>query len=201
MAQGQIQNFASVFLNVNPSTVNGVTVNLEWFLDASLTVFLESQTWVVPIQSKLTCVVPAMGNYCTLSITTASAAGGTCAVSLYPSNIPADGIHYLGTVHSIAEVAVPVPISGAIFATFPSVAAGDYTLFGTDTGSSGHLTFTVTLANENSSAGPTVLLQFAPVTHFTQEFSSGDDPLLVTVSNSDAAATHNASFTLLCKVK
>src|SRR5579864_5313138 len=75
MAQGLITNYASLCINFACNVPNGATVVAQWFTDATEAIPIGSMTWLVPNGYALRVIVPGVGNFVTVSITTSAAVG------------------------------------------------------------------------------------------------------------------------------
>lgn len=191
---GQVTNYASIFLTVNPTTCPDIVVSVKWYTDSTLTVLIKSHSWKVPLQTELSCIIPALGNFVTLDATTVSVPGGTVQVSLLPTNTPADAIRYLSTGNRVQRFQLSVPASSTVTDTLPEVVAGNGYIYIADPNTTAHLTGRIVTLDETG-ASVTRLISWNTLTAFqAQQFTTDAEALRVEVDNTDAAAPHVVNY-------
>lgn len=125
-AAGYVTNFAAARVKVNPSGGgNGCQVVVAYFTDATLADQLGSYSWIISATSALGAIVPTLGPYVQIQVTTTIGPAFNCQILLTPLSVPVDHVQYPVTGneavvnnHSIGAgntfaVIVPFVVEGA----------------------------------------------------------------------------------------
>lgn len=194
MAQGLITNFASLALNVAANVPNGITVVVQWFTDATETIPLGSMTWLVPTGYKLNVIVPAMGNFCTVAMTTSNVASVNCPLSVYPTNSSVGVTSYWNTGNFVQKVNQSIPANTTLQFNLPNVAEGSGYCMGIDPGSTGKLQLVVKAIDQSSSIQGIIAQINTLASPIVVNFIAPAMGVALTVLNTDVANPHACDF-------
>lgn len=194
VGQGIVTNYASVFLNVLPVTCPNIIVDLDWYVDSTLAIHIKNQRWRVPLGSELGIIAPAAGNYAIMTASTTSVAGGTCNISMFPTNTPAQSPRYPNTGNRVQQFNFSVALSSTHVDLLPQIMAGNGYIYAADRNSTGKLTARLVTVDEigNSLAR---LISWNTLTAFqAQQFTIDGQALRFEVDNTDAVAAHVVDY-------
>lgn len=120
-----VTNFASVYLSAKLTSGTGFTVVMTFYTDATKTVVLRTMTWILCFSTtRLSVIVPALGNYVALDITTAQAGTQQATIALVPLNIAPAHDTYVETDAEAEGTAVSIPGSGTLTVNIPGLVKG-----------------------------------------------------------------------------
>lgn len=193
-AQGQVTNYASVYLNVDPQMVPGVTATLNWYSDSTLSLIVKTHLWKVPVGTKLGCIIPASGNFVIMTVTTSSVAGGNVAISMFPTNTPASSLRYLDTGNRVQQFNLSVPLSSTKTDILPFVCAGNGYIYIADRNSTAKLSGRIVTLDENANSVARIVSWNTLTAFQAQQFNTDAQPLRVEVDNTDGAAAHFVDY-------
>jgi hypothetical protein len=193
-AQGLITNFASLCINFAANVPLGGRVVVQWFTDATLAIPLGSMVWRVANGQSLNVIVPAVGNFVTVAITTTNVGAVGCPISVYPTNTSVGVTSYWSVGNFVQNPNVSIPASSVLKFQLPYVAEGSGYCMGIDPNATGHLQLKINFADEtftflgvigqiNTLAGPVAI-----------QFIANPNPIYVSIQNTDGAAAHACTF-------
>jgi hypothetical protein len=196
MAQGLITNFASLCINFAADLPAGATVVVQWFTDSTEAIPVGQVTWLVPNGYELHVIIPAIGSFVTVAITTTSVPAFNCPISVYPTNTSVGVTSYWAVGNFVQRSNVVIPAATTSQFNLPYIAEGNGYVYGIDPGATGHLQLSVrdydqagvlqgVIAQINTLAGP-----------ITQNFIAPAFAVAVTIQNTDGAVAHNCGFYL-----
>ncbi len=97
-----VTNYASTYIFASAAGIHGITVQIDFYTDSTETYHVASWSYTVPSGSQAPILVPNLGNYIVVTVTTSSALATTITVVIAPSN-------------SVTDYPVcPIPDSGLI---------------------------------------------------------------------------------------
>lgn len=85
---GYVTNFASVFFGCALNSGSGVTITANWFTDATMTFRVAQKIFVLNSGNFVNQVMPNLGNFLQVVISTGQAGTQVVFVSVVPQNIP-----------------------------------------------------------------------------------------------------------------
>lgn len=191
-AAGYLSNYPSSRIRVVPSgTTIGATCLVQFYLDASLAVTLGSYSWTVAASGGLAVIVPNLGPYVVLTVSTTSAVANNTAIQLTPLVAACASPRYIAVGNSAEVLGNVIPASGSATITMPFVAEGPGYWYVNPRDTAGQLTATVWELSENGSRILKVDSVAAGFTTAQSRLIYGSARLLqVQVTNTDAANTH-----------
>ncbi len=195
-AQGQVTNYASVMLNFAGAPVAGADVVVNFYTDSTLSRELTFFEWTVPPGADLHVLMPAIGNFVTLSIQTTNIAQQLCPVSMYPTNTPATRLEYPVVGNVNGNLNENIALNSSIIHTLPFIAAGKGHVHFSDVTASGKLSYQVVTLDHNGARDKILVSGNAPVTSVGTDFAAPDRALGISVNNADLAAVHAAEWSL-----
>lgn len=94
-AAGFITNFPSARVRINPTGAgNGCVCTISYYADATLADQLGSYSWTVAATSQLSAIVPTLGPYVQISVTTSIALVFGCQIQLTPLTVAVPKVEY-----------------------------------------------------------------------------------------------------------
>jgi hypothetical protein len=192
--QGFITNFASFAIFCAPTNPGGATVVVNFYTDDTLTIPVGGFSWAVPNGTLLHNVIPGLGNFVVIHITTTDAAANTMQIAVYPTNTPVGAPSYSGPANYVQGFNVNVAASSTVTALLPYVAAGKGYIFLADRLSTAHLTGRIVTVRADGTSQAR-LVDWNTLTPFqSQEFVAPGQALRVEVDNTDGAASHQVNY-------
>lgn len=195
--QGQVTNFASLAINIAGGTAGGVTATVTWFTDQTATQQTAIQSWIIPAGCQLGVIVPCLGNFVKIQITTPTAPVTTIAVAIYPDNTPVSAPSYVWENGQIGQLALSIPAGGSTIVLMPQVMSGRGHYYFVDGTSSTHLSAHVITVTQAGAISTRLASAFAPFTVFQGDFVVSGEPIGVLISNNDGAAAHLVDYALM----
>lgn len=196
VAQGLVTSYASLVVNANSAITGGITVTADWYTDATFAIRTVRQQWDLPTLMNLDAILPCLGNFVQVVISTTSVAGGSIPASIYPTNTPVDAPRYVSTKNILGGNAVVVPAATTLEFTLPAIGAGKGHVYFEDVTASTKLTAKVaTLKIDSTQDRPLVNIP-NPVTSFQSDFNAPDLPVGIFIANGDGVAAHNCNYSL-----
>jgi hypothetical protein len=120
-----VTNFASVYLHAKVVSGAGYTIAMTFYTDATKTVLLRTLTWVLAFApTTLAVIVPAVGNFMALDITTAQAGNQQANVQLAPLNIAPGHEQYIETDANSGSASFSIPSGGNLTFNLASIVKG-----------------------------------------------------------------------------
>lgn len=124
-AQGFITNFASARVRVNPSGGgNGCVCTVAYYADATLADQLGLYSWTISATSQLSAIVPNLGPYLKIDVTTSIGPAFTCQIQLTPVTTPVDKIEYPATGNEASMNAHSIGAGNTFTVILPFVVEG-----------------------------------------------------------------------------
>jgi hypothetical protein len=193
-ASAVVTNYASLCLDVTTVNTQGANVALTYFTDAGATVQVGSQSWDLMANVELSVMVPVLGNFVKLAITTVNPGAGNVSVVCFPTNTPVLSARYQHVGAHQHGTAVTVLASSTQQFVMPRIVEGPMTLFYRDRVVSNKLSFALFLANNDGSAGDRLYFDGPPATVQTVSLLGHNQPMLFQCNNTDAVTAHTFDF-------
>ena len=193
-ASGQVTNFASLVLNVNGGSASGVTVTVSWFTDQTATLLLFNQVWNVPAGTQLSVIIPCVGNFVQVQITTPAVPIIHIAVSIYPTNTPVSAPRYFSVGNEVSGNFRSIAASTTVIASLPRIASGEGHFFLRDDVNSGKFNIAIGTLNLDGTFNIPMVTQDPLTTGFFGDLRCPDDPLGIFIQNLDGVAAHTLTY-------
>lgn len=199
-ASGWISSWPSMRIRVAPSgSSQGCTVTLTYSLDAAGAHPTGSYQWIVAAPAVLAVIVPNLGPFVTLSITTTTGTAFNTAIQLMPLLAACASPRYMAVGNEVHFVNQSVAASATVSALLPFVAEGpgQWTLYPRDaTGKLNGLVWEVGQGGGQSVKVDEVdgILPTAPVNRPVYGASQG---LGLFVTNTDGTSAHSFDARLI----
>lgn len=188
-ASGFITNFSSMRVRVNPSGAgNGCFVTVTYFADATLADSLGRYSWTVAATSQLSAIVPTLGPFVQIQVTTTIGPAFNCQIQATPLTVAVAKIEYPVTGnegfmnnHSIGAgntftVILPFVVEGAAHVfVYPHDASGKINAEVDELAQDGTII--------NKITGKDALTNVA---EWNADFQASNHPLQLAVTNTDA---------------
>lgn len=184
-----VTNFASVYLSAKLTSGTGFTVVMTFYTDATKTVVLRTMTWILCFSTtRLSVIVPALGNYVALDITTAQAGTQQATIQLVPLNIAPAHDTYVETDAEAEGFAVSIPGGGSLTVNIPGLVKGTgYVAVRPANNTDLNSLSVLALSEAGAAQGSLVRVnaQAGPQQFF---FQSGTEVVQLTITNANAGA-------------
>lgn len=188
-SSGFVTNWASLLIRVVLTSGTGVTVTVTYYDDQTLTNKAGTYQWICSFAPvTLSVVVPNLGNWAVVSISTGQAGANAGTAYVAACNLLVPGPRYQVTPNAASGFSVNI-IAGATLSTLlPYVAEGNGTVFAQCSVATAPYTVEVDHLNE----GANILDEPARVASVTGpqllNYIASAYPLLLKITNNDAAA-------------
>jgi hypothetical protein len=192
--QGFITNFASLALFCNISSPGGVQVSVNFYTDDTMAISVGGFSWAVPFGVLLHVIVPGLGNFVKVTITTTDLPVHNANIAVYPTNTPVAVAAYQGAGDYVQGFNVSVPASATVTALLPYVAGGAGYVFLADRNSTGHLTGRVVTVKADGTSQARLVDWNTLASFQSQEFAAPEQSIRVEVDNTDGAAAHTVNY-------
>lgn len=191
--QGGITNFASFVIFAAARAPQGVTVTVTFYTDATLSVSVGSFSWILPQNVSLHTIVPSLGNFVVINMTTADPNPLGMPVAVFPTNSPTSRPDYMAPGNFVEGTAVNVPQSSTLITKLPYLMTGDAYWYANDPNTTGKLQARFSLLNVGSAELATMDIQ-PTLTTVRGSLVVPASPVAVVIQNTDAAAAHVVNF-------
>jgi hypothetical protein len=186
-------NYASINISISNVSANGVTVEIEWYDSASLTLLLAVDQYTVNNNGALNVNIPIQGGYCVITMSGGGVAATTFSYSILPNNIANGKPTFTIPACQVNANNLSVPASSNVSLYLPQTMAGAAYLWYWPSDAGAHLSIQIQDLNANNgingqryqSGFPTTAFQVTIVNLIT-----GTLPCCIFVFNTDAAAAH-----------
>lgn len=183
-------NYASLYMFVGPLTA-GVTVALGFYSDSTKVNLLILKSWVIRGGQSVSVIVPSLGNFAEMKVSTAQAGTINTQINIAPVNTPVLIDSYPDSGNIVNDPGNVAVASQVVDYFPPFVQEGEGQLMFAPTDALGKLNVAVNQINEGGtidgivyeSLGPTVPV--GPILYKTSR-----KPVKVTITNTDAGAAH-----------
>lgn len=190
-------NFQTLFLHVGFQTAHG-TVQVNYFLDKNGAVSIDSDFYSLAAGMTLVKRLPLKGPYFSVTIRQAAAGvqtvftwGILTAASIDRLTAPIGRQKVADTAHSLAA-------SGTITYSFPVIVDGLSQMHFKPADTAGKLNVAVQEVNDAGAAQYTLWSATGPTAEVNQNVVLPDQPIVVVVTNTDAASAHTYDLALAC---
>ncbi len=190
---GLITNFASLLIRCT-APAGGVSAILQFFTDAGQATQVGSMAWTVSGGALLLSVVPALGNYFTLQLTTSQAGNQTVNASVLPVNLPTAVTKYPKINNAVAGQTISVPAGQTITANLPQICEGNGYAYFKPLDATGKLDCRVRELNEAGNGVFDLVSATAPLGETERSFMASFRPVQVAIINTDGAAAHSLDY-------
>jgi hypothetical protein len=190
-ASGYISNYPSARIRIAPTgAAQGCTVTVTYYADSTLATVMGSYTWTLAAPSVLSVIVPNLGNFISLSVTTVTVAAFNCAIQLTPYIAVPESQRYPFVGNAILINNQVVAISGSFSALMPAVAEGPGYWFINPHDATGKLNFALWTTGQGGGQTILVDLNNGAVAPFNRTFLGDKATIGLFVTNTDGTATH-----------
>lgn len=193
-ASAVVTNYASLCLDITTVNTQGANVNLTYYTDSAHTVAVGSQSWDISPNVELSVMVPVLGNFVILTITTVNPGAGNVSVLCFPTNTPVVSARYQHVGAHQHGTAVSVLALSTQQFVMPRIVEGPMTFFYRDRTTSNKLSFALFLANNDGSAGDRLYFDGPPATVQTVQLLGHNQPMLFQCNNTDTVTAHTFDF-------
>jgi hypothetical protein len=129
-AAGYVTNFASLALFVNLQNGVGVTVRVQYYTDATLTLALATYQWVVSsVGTALNVILPNTGDYVVITVQTGQAGNNPVFFNAEPTNVAVSRPSYQGVPNSLDNLSSSIASGASLIIQLPYVVEGNGQLF------------------------------------------------------------------------
>lgn len=194
--QGQVTNYASLIVNVFANNPGGIAVQVEFWTDSTLSIATLQLNWQLPQGVGLNVILPCLGNFVTAIITTPDVAATTSPISILPTNSVVQKPQYQTPGNRINSLTTSIPASTTVIIPMTWIAAGEAHVFFKDIAASGKLQYQVIEVAQNKTRAGTLFENDIPVTISQADMATSDVSIGMSITNTDAAAAHNAQYYL-----
>lgn len=194
-----VTNYASLFLRVTGAAFNGIPALIVcmFYTDSTKAIQLDSFVWQTTFNAELSVLVPVLGNYMTLDITTTTAGPTNTRITCIPQNLAPTSCSYTPAGSEAIGQNVLVAASTELDAIMPVIREGRISAYVRDT--AGSAKFNINL-NELDQTGA-VISEFASLPLLaapaTIEALGGTNPIRLRIFNTDGAAGHTVNYRLI----
>lgn len=191
-AAGFITNFQSARVRVVPSgTTIGATCTISYFADATLADLLGTYTWIIAPTGGLAAIVPTLGPYVQITVSTVSAVANNTAIQLTPMTAPCASVRYLAVGNDAVALNVSIAASGNAVITTPFVAEGPGYWYFNPRDNAAKLNAVMWDLSENGSRVSQLDQVQGAVAATNRPLMGAPRLLQLQVTNTDAAAAHS----------
>lgn len=191
--QGQITNFASVYISTFANNPGGISVVVQWFADAAMTLPVRAFGWSIPAGYGLACIIPAEGNFVQVKFTTTDVGATNSPITVLPTNTIVSQVRYIDVNNNNTNVLFSVPANATVTLPLHFVMAGKGHVYVQDVASSGKLAYAVAALNVAGAVIGNVIAVAQPIVQDFREFNVPEFALQLRITNTDAVNPHNAS--------
>lgn len=188
----QVANFASMFFKV-VGIGQGVIAQVTYYQDSTKAVSEGAYYWEVRSPNYLSVVIPNLGNFAEISVSTAIAGNQGVTIIAQPCNTPVAKPFYPEQQNLLAKPD-NVAASTTNFYNMPQVVEGSGVFIYIPGDSSGKLDVSMFETGHNNSFRNNLLTYTGPVANIVQPFQTSVYPITISVHNNDAVTGH--PFTL-----
>ena len=191
-----VTSFASVYLSLYLSSGTGVTVSVAFYTDSTLAAKTATWQYTVTLDVTLSVVLPVLGNYFVLEISTGQSGTQAGDYSLIPSQLQYPVQRYPTPVVPQSGN-VTIGASGSEQYGFAYVMEGNGYLNVVANDTSGQIWATVRELGENNSPADYLAAGFLPTTDLeslTLTWIAGTAPVVIYLLNTDSGASHQCTY-------
>lgn len=188
--------FAALQIRATPNNGYG-RLQVQWFLDAALTVGAGTDTWQVNAQTGLLIIYPVQAPYCKIVFITTSAAALGGLILVTPTNVPVPGAVSRANNIGIHDTSTSVAASATHLTIPPFLGQGPATWWVAPADTSAKLSLSVVATDETGAVVYTILDAGTPTAGTSFALTVPLVPIAVRAVNTDAAAAHVYSQSLI----
>jgi hypothetical protein len=189
-----VTNYQALVINIAGNPAAGLTVVVSYYIDATQAIFQGEQTWNVPTNTALFCMVPVLGNYAVVQVTTTTAAVTDTTIVVTPSNTPCPSIRYNAENNYIAGNTVSIGASSTDIFPLPYVSEGPASIFFRDQTATGKFDVYIILLSQTGGAGQYIYIE-GGANALQFQFIAPRGAIGLRITNTDTAA-HNVDYYL-----
>lgn len=192
-----VTNFASVYFSMNLASGIGVTIDVGFFTDATLSAKAAEWQYVVTNNCQLSVLIPALSNYIRIVISTSQTGNQGGSATLLPLSVQHPLQHYPQPVQPVANSTETVPASTTNGHIIQQVMEGTGYLWIEPLDASGKIQVSIRELNESGNAVNTIWQDTLPAVAnqgTTIDFVTGLKPVILQLLNTDAANPHSVAY-------
>jgi hypothetical protein len=194
-AQGYVTNYQAIIVNVAGEPANGCSIELAYYTDDTLALFMGNQNWQIAFNQTVFATVPVLGNYVVITVSTATVATTDTSICFTPSNTPAQSTRYNSETNYIQGESVNIPASSSIGPYLQNHTEGPGYVWVRDDSTSGKLNVDLRIFNQLGVGAGRISRWETGITDIYQSFIAPKAPLGLVISNTDTVA-HLCSYYL-----
>lgn len=195
--QGYVTNFSGIQVFLAPTSFNGIFLVASFFVDATLATFTGQKQWQLGKGQDMRCVMPALGNYVQLTLSTTDVAGGQVSYAFTPTNLAAPSTRYNGIVEAQAQTGLSLAANATVLVLATFLAEGPGYVYFNDDLASAKIFCALSFANPDGTEGARIFIKPVGVQQAQQTFYAPDSALLLHLQNTDGAAAHTVDYALI----
>jgi hypothetical protein len=191
---GYVTNYQALVINIAGNPAAGLQVVISYYIDATEAIFMGEQVWNVPTSTALFCMVPVLGNFVTVQVTTTTVAVTDTTIVVTPSNTPCPSIRYNAENNYIAGNTVSIGASSTSIFPLPYVSEGPASIFFRDQSATGKFDVYIILISQTGGAGNYIYIEGGS-NALQFNFIAPRGAIGLRITNTDTAA-HNIDYYL-----
>jgi hypothetical protein len=189
-----VTNYQALIVNVAGEPAGGLQVLIEFYTDATQTIFMGEHLWEVPSACALFAIVPVLGNYCVVNVTTPTTGTTDTTIVIVPSNTPAPSVRYNVEQNYVTGWNQSIAAGTTKFVPFPYISEGPSSFMFTDNGGSGKFDTYLAFQTQAGAEGNPFIL-YGANNQINFEFIAPRAAIGIAMTNTDTVA-HSASWYL-----
>ena len=195
---GYVTAYASAYVTVAQTAGTGVTVKISFYTDSTLATQVgPSDVYVVNNSVALNVLVPCLGNFMVVNISTAQAGNQTMSVGVTLSNVQVPAKRWPAAGNRVASLGVILGVGGQLTAQLPQVMEGDGYFSISKSNAAADSNAYVQEENEAQAAISRLVTMSPLQSAISTPFQCGPNPVQVVINN---GAAGNQTFIYWCSV-
>jgi hypothetical protein len=190
-ANGSISSYVSARMRVFPSgSARGCTATATYYSDAALTDAVGSYQWIVAAPSGLAVLIPNLGPYVRISVTTTTVGAFNCLIQFTPQSTSCSSPRYLavGNEANMVNVSIPASTTQSVFLPFVAEGPGYWMVFPRD--ASAKLNVQVWEVGQNGGQSVKCDEQDAIAVPVNRQIFGANQVMGLFVTNTDGVSAH-----------
>lgn len=194
IVSGQVTNYASLIITMNAAIIGGFSVSVQWFIDSTMAIQTAIQAWTLAPTQTLNVILPCLGNYVKVSVTSPYGPGGVFPIAIYPTNSQVQAPKYTSIGNLIAGNVAVIAIGATDVLPLPAIASGRGHFFFRDETLSGKFSVGVISLKQDGTSDHTLAAQNPLNNTLYGDVNCPDIPMGLYIQNLDGAATHTITY-------
>lgn len=153
---GYVTNFQSLLVSVSLAGAAGYSIAISWWTDATQNILVASNQWTVSASQQIQMLVPTLGNYVTIALTTSSVPGFNINVAFAPTNLAVPSAKYVNSGNINFQSSFSVPAGTSSIFPLQFVSEGRMHWYASDVGSSGKIQLRISMLTASGSEAATI---------------------------------------------